>query len=127
MLSKTFLILRSAQRARLEGRTTVIQPSSQFLHTPWPVNEPFSSALDDGADLHGAGSPRWDAPCPANRGVQVRDLDQIVSAQLLLGLGKRAVMEGLCLSGVPHCRRHRRRLQLATGIGDPGGPQIFAR
>jgi hypothetical protein len=51
MPSKTRLVLRSAQEARLEGRTIAMQPARQFLHT-------LEGAIHGPAAAVASGSPQ---------------------------------------------------------------------
>ncbi len=57
MPSKTYVILMSARRARLEGRTTYM-PNSKLRHHRPPAIAPFPEGLRPRADAAGSEVPR---------------------------------------------------------------------
>src|SRR5215471_9892824 len=58
-----------------------------------------------------------------NRRIEIRRLDQIVAAELLLGLGEGAVMDGLLAVGGAHGGGKRRALQ--PGTREPHRPKLL--
>src|SRR5436305_5604122 len=90
-------------------------PGSTLSRRPGTTAAP-SIINPDRPDLDGAesraGNPRGDR----DRGVEILGIDQIVAAELLAGLRKRAIGgQGLAFAD-PHGRRGRGRLQPVAGL-----------